>query len=276
MIEHNIIRHFKTIGLDIGDEGGIDPEVTNRYRHILAITQFSTTWFPLMVVRVSLAPSARWGRSRSIGADQHDQPCPACEVHRNFGGSISFNVIAGNTFLGCNADENAALKVHSFSGVVQGNLLIDKPYSAGIWFDDLWWNLRVTRNIVIATANSSWAGIMLEVSTGPALVDNNVIATAGGSNGGAAGGIFESDSNNVTIVQNLILDTGSTDAAAINFGGTGNRDYNIGVWEPNILSAGSPTAVVYRLLTPRRTKTAGLKAISWLASGYPSCMRHQW
>lgn len=26
LIEHNVIRHAKTIGIDIGDEGGADPE----------------------------------------------------------------------------------------------------------------------------------------------------------------------------------------------------------------------------------------------------------
>ena len=73
-----------------------------------------------------------------LGAAAGAQPCPACEVHRNFGGEISFNVIAQNNFLGCSAFENAALKVHGYSGVVKANLVIDNPYSAGMWFDDLW------------------------------------------------------------------------------------------------------------------------------------------
>ena len=114
------------------------------------------------------------------------QPCRGCEVHRNFGGRIAFNVIAGNNFLGCNAYENGALKVHGFSGTVEGNLLIDNPYSVGMWFDDLWWDLRVTRNVIVVGSTPQtreWlnderiqmAGIMLEVSTGPALIDNNVI-----------------------------------------------------------------------------------------------------
>ena len=94
-------------------------------------------------------------------------------MHRNYGGVISYNVIASNNFLGCNAYENGALKLHGFSGVVEANLVVDNPYSAGMWFDDLWWNLRVSRNVVIATSNQSYTGIMLEISTGPALLDNN-------------------------------------------------------------------------------------------------------
>lgn len=60
--------------------------------------------------------------------------------------------------------------------------------------------------------------MMFEVSTGPALVDNNVIITTG-----RQGGIYESDSNNVTIVQNLVL---NPTGAAIYLGGTGGRHYN--------------------------------------------------
>lgn len=53
-----------------------------------------------------------------------DQPCPGCEVHRNRGGVVAFNIIAGNNYLGCGAAENAALKVHGFSGKVVSNLII--------------------------------------------------------------------------------------------------------------------------------------------------------
>ena len=53
------------------------------------------------------------------------QPCPGCEVHRNRGGVIAFNIISGNNYLGCGAAENAALKVHGFSGEVVGNLIVE-------------------------------------------------------------------------------------------------------------------------------------------------------
>eukprot|EP01050_Picozoa_sp_SAG11_P030511 SAG11_NODE_9062_length_948_cov_0.769140_2_plen_72_part_00 len=60
---------------------------------------------------------------------------------------------------------------------------------------------------------------MLEVSTGPALIDNNVVYTTGRS-----GGIFESDSNNATIVQNLVM---NPVGAALYLSGTGTgRHYN--------------------------------------------------
>ena len=59
---------------------------------------------------------------------------------------------------------------------------------------------------------------MLEVSTGPALLDNNVIFTTG-----AQGGIFESDSNNATIVHNLVMNPAG---AALYLSGFGGRSYN--------------------------------------------------
>ena len=63
------------------------------------------------------------------------------------------------------------------------------------------------------------AGIMLEVSTGPALIDNNVIFATGGQ-----GGIFESDSNNATIAHNLVM---NPVGAALYMSGTGGgRHYN--------------------------------------------------
>jgi len=67
---------------------------------------------------------------------------------------------------------------------------------------------------------ADWAGIMMEVSTGPALLDNNVIFTTGGSYGG---GIFEADSNNVTIVHNLVMNPAG---AALHLSGYGGRSYN--------------------------------------------------
>lgn len=107
------------------------------------------------------------------------QPCPGCEVHRNRGGVIAFNIISGNNYLGCGAAENAALKVHGFSGEVVGNLIVEnfgahagiciplsvdshssraRADSAGMWFDDLWWDLRVSRNVVVSQSDSDWAG----------------------------------------------------------------------------------------------------------------------
>ena len=67
--------------------------------------------------------------------------------------------------------------MHGFSGEVTNNLLIHNYNSAGMWFDDLWWDLRISRNVVVSHSDGDWAGIMLEVSTGPALLDNNVIFT---------------------------------------------------------------------------------------------------
>jgi len=216
------LRHSKTIAMDIGDEGGFDPEGVQPTPYFLgnhtiernrivdnggkAITGDFGSIGPqpldLPADENGFRVAKRWQRF-----DARGQPCPECEVHRNRGGRIAFNIIAGNNYLGL-AAENAALKVHGFSGEVTGNLIIGNFYSVGMWFDDLWWNLRISRNTIVSQRVGDWGGIMLEVSTGPALVDNNVIISAFRPGtffaAGYQGGIYESDSNNATIVQNLV------------------------------------------------------------------------
>jgi hypothetical protein len=230
LIEHNVIRHAKSTGIDIGDEGGPDTEGFQPLPPFLG--NHTLRWNEV----VGNGAKGITGSFGSVGPFPFDglssaqgQPCVGCEVHRNRGGTVAFNIIANNNFLGCHAAENGAFKVHGFSGLVMGNLVVDNPNSAGMWFDDLWWDLHVTRNVVIATAEGSWAGVMLEVSTGPALIDNNIIITSGGS-----GGIYESDSNNVTVVQNLVVNTAPNNSSfsALNLGGCGGRSYNVGEYEP--------------------------------------------
>ena len=115
--------YAKTIGIDIGDEGGADPEGdqpmpprvgnhTIRWNRIVdnggkGITgEFGSVGPQPLRFRNGVTGEVGW------------QPCPECEVHRNRGGMIMHNIISGNNFLGCGAAENAALKVHGFSGEV--------------------------------------------------------------------------------------------------------------------------------------------------------------
>jgi hypothetical protein len=185
VVEHNVLRHAKTIGIDIGDEGGADPEGSQQMPWVLG--NHTVRWNRIVdnggkgitgefgsvgpqpfrdagtgeVVSAYKKPGHSWqlavrkDEGTDTGTDTssdgavnatsgegellrlyhrpgeeggssllRSQPCPGCEVHRNRGGVIANNIIAGNNYLGCGAAENAALKVHGFSGEVVGNLLI--------------------------------------------------------------------------------------------------------------------------------------------------------
>jgi hypothetical protein len=231
LVEHNVLRHAKTIGIDIGDEGGADPEGNQAMparvgNHTIQWNRIVDNGGKGLTGEFgSVGPQPFTTRYRSTVTDEVGwQPCPDCEVHRNRGGVIAHNIISGTNYLGCGAEENAALKVHGFSGEVVANLIIENFDSAGMWFDDLWWDLRISRNVVVSESggpkDADWAGIMMEVSTGPALLDNNVIFTTGGTYGG---GIFEADSNNVSIAHNLVM---NPVGAALHLSGYGGRSYN--------------------------------------------------
>ena len=122
LVEHNVLRHAKTIGIDIGDEGGADPEGSQPMPWVIG--NHTIRWNRI----VDNGGKGITGDFGSVGPQpflteqdddrgqerhQEQQPCPGCEVHRNRGGIIAHNIIAGNNFLFCDATENAALKVSS-------------------------------------------------------------------------------------------------------------------------------------------------------------------
>ena len=197
VVENNTLRHSKTIAMDIGDEGGYDAEgeqptpyfvgnhtirrnrlVNNGGKGITG--SFGSIRGPEPLSR-GVGGERGGGRASNVGEHAggasgvasmrgSEQPCPGCSVHRNHGGRILYNIISGNNYLSCHASENAALKTHGFSGEMIGNLIIDNYQSVGVWFDDLWYDVRFSRNIIVGRRDNDWGGLMLEISTGPALI----------------------------------------------------------------------------------------------------------
>lgn len=137
LVENNRIRHANTIGIDIGDEGGYDPEGSQA-------TPFRLGNHTVLGNLIELnGGKGIDGSFTSLGPDPYSsdvlitrlsqrQPCPECEVHRNFGGRIAHNVVRDNGQLHCEAAENAAIKTHGFSGVVEGNLVIANDHEKGM------------------------------------------------------------------------------------------------------------------------------------------------
>lgn len=200
MVTNNVIRHAKTVGMDIGDEGG-DNEGSQPAPRVLGNHTITHN-----VVSDNggsgIQGSFSTGRTGPGGGGEQ------FAVH---GGVISFNRIERNNYLQCGAYESAGLKTHGFSGTVEGNLVQNNTAYSGVWFDTLWHHVRFTRNVVLnngpfyGPGTNSWFanGVTFEIGLGPAVVDNNIIAgTAPGP------GLIGIDANNVTAFGNLLFGNG--------------------------------------------------------------------
>ena len=173
IIENNVIRRAKSIGLDCGSEGGRDsaegPDLTSQQvgYHII----------------------------------RHNVICDNGECGitgwKQTGTQILHNRIERSNALGFGAVEEAGIKCHLFyDGLIEGNLLRDND-AHGIWLDNVWYGTRVTRNVCL---NNAFSGIFIELGTGACLVDNNIVA---GTRQGD--GIYTHDASGVIIAHNLLF-----------------------------------------------------------------------
>jgi hypothetical protein len=149
-------------------------------------------------------------------------------------------------------------------------------------FDDLWWDVTVSRNVIIQNGNdqmcftprtSTWAtcsGIQFEISTGSGVCTNNIIV------GNAGSGILQFDSNNMTVLNNLIatnmastngndtsLNGGLGDNIALEFQACSGRQYNENRYENGTMP--SVLWPSYGCGLPPTTDAATFK--NWLVAG---------
>jgi hypothetical protein len=177
VIENNVIRYAKSIGLDVGSEGRMDE-----------LDDQST---PGLV-----------GYHRIEGNIISDNgQCGICGLG-HIGTMILGNDLERNNSLGAIAWEEAAIKTHFYiNGRIEGNL-IRGNYCNGIWLDNIYQNVRVTRNVIL---NNQGAGIFCEMGGGPCLIDNNVIGLQTMGNSGIGGnGIYAHDAGGITIAHNFL------------------------------------------------------------------------
>lgn len=177
IIENNVIRFAKSIGLDVGCEGRMD--------------ELDGQPTPKLV-----------GYHRIKGNVISDNgQCGICGLG-HIGTEILGNILERNNSLGAIAWEEAAIKTHFyFHGRIEGNL-IRNNYCNGIWLDNVYLNIRVSRNVII---NNQGAGIFCELGGGPCLIDNNIIGlnTMGNSEIGG-NGIYAHDASGITIAHNFL------------------------------------------------------------------------
>ncbi|MEX2381932.1 MAG: right-handed parallel beta-helix repeat-containing protein [Opitutales bacterium] len=178
VVERNIIRFVKTVGLDCGSEGrcdadGLDqPEPSDSGYHLIRDNEISD--------------------NGSAGIMGYHTP----------GTRILGNTLERNNRLGFTAPETAAIKLHFFvGGHIEGNLIRDND-TAGIWLDNVWHDSRVTRNVIVANQG---AGLFIEMGQGPLVVDHNVIAFTRATTALGGDGVYSHDSSGVQFAHNLLF-----------------------------------------------------------------------
>lgn len=178
VVENNILRHAKTVGLDCGSEGRHDadglgqPEPGDSGHHLIRNNVISDN-----------------GGAGIMG-------------YRSPGTRIVGNVLERNNSQGFTAPETAAIKMHFFTGgLIEGNLIRDND-TAGIWLDNVWHDSRVTRNVMVANQG---AGLFIEMGYGPLMVDHNIIAFTRGTTALGGDGVYSHDASGVTFAHNLLF-----------------------------------------------------------------------
>jgi len=192
VVEGNVIRYAKGIGVDCGSEGGREA-MENPGEQADRLSE--------------LARFAREGREPPEDApgrheirDNHICDNGLCGIAGigHYGTRVVGNVIERNNRDGWTSPwwEFAGIKFHFFfDGLIEGNLIRDND-AHGVWLDNQWRGSRVTRNVII---DNLWSGINVELGRGPVLIDNNIIAyTRQGD------GVYGHDVADVCIAHNLI------------------------------------------------------------------------
>lgn len=164
----NEVRDVKSIGMDVGDEGGRD-KTTDHIPH----------------------------DNRIEGNFIHDCGEVAVCGRHSLRTVVRGNRIERNALLSLHTVEEAGLKFHQFyDGLIEGNLIRDNE-AAGIWLDAMWDGARVTRNLVI---NNVGSGIFIELGSDQCTVDHNIVGYTR-----LGDGIYAHDASDVLIAHNLVF-----------------------------------------------------------------------
>lgn len=99
-------------------------------------------------------------------------------------------------------EEWGAIKLHCSDALIEGNLIRDNN-EFGIWIDNGYQNARIVRNLL---HNNEMAGIFLELGAGRCLIANNVISATRPHGDFYQGfGVYAHDAGDITVANNLII-----------------------------------------------------------------------
>lgn len=186
VIENNVIRFAKTVGVDVGNE----------------------TWNAKELKDTTEEQKVRMDGGHDIvqGNVVSDNGLCGIEGWHHNGAVIRNNIVERNNALGfTNTDtkweEWGGIKLHDSPALIEGNLIRDND-AYGIWLDNNYIGSRITRNVIL---NNRMAGVFLELGEGRALIDNNIIAFSRPRDAFYGGmGIYAHDASDVVIAHNLI------------------------------------------------------------------------
>ena len=190
VIRDNVIRHARTVGLDVGSEywrTDLSPKTTPEDRKQLRKGGRHLVTGNL-VVDNGLCGIAGW----------------SCRGVKIIGNTVERNNNLSLTTSECDWEEWAGIKLHEAdAALVEGNLVRFNG-AHGIWFDNGYDKARITRNVVFGNIGS---GIFIELGAGCVMIDNNIVANTTPFTGYYPGrGIYVHDASGVKICHNLVFD----------------------------------------------------------------------
>lgn len=190
VICNNVIRHAKTVGLDVGSEywrTDLLPKTTPEDQKLLRKGGRHLVTGNL-IVENGLCGIAGW----------------SCRGVKIIGNTIENNNFLSLTTSECNWEEWAGIKLHEADeALVEGNLVRFNG-AHGIWFDNGYNQARITRNFVFGNIGT---GIFIELGAGSVLIDNNIVANTTPFFSPYPGrGIYAHDASGLKICHNLIVD----------------------------------------------------------------------
>lgn len=149
-------------------------------------------------------------------------------------GKVTNSVITQNNTQGFNAlPASAGIKVVSSRNVLFDNNDISENYrSTGIWTDESCVGITVTRNRIVNSDQSGWAGVLLELSSSGVVADNVV--------SGTRRGIALFDAEKVRVVNNTIWNSEIGDITVGQDARRQNIDQGLGQQDPRY-PLGDPT-----------------------------------
>ncbi len=189
-ISNNIIRHAKTVGLDVGSEYWQTDRLTRTVaadKTLLRKGGYHEV-FNNQIVDNGLCGIAGWS-------------CRGTRIHDNI---VERNNNLSLSTYECRWEEWGGIKLHEADEVLIERNLVRFNGAHGIWIDNGYNKSRITRNTVFGNIGS---GIFIELGAGSVVIDNNIVANTTPYSGHYPGrGIYCHDASGINVYHNLIAD----------------------------------------------------------------------
>ncbi len=189
-IRNNVIRHAKTVGLDVGSEYWQTDKISRTVpadRTLLRKGGYHEIYHN-RITDNGLCGIAGW----------------SCRGTRIFGNIVERNNNLSLSTNECNWEEWGGIKLHEADETLVERNLVRFNGAHGIWFDNGYNRARITRNVLFGNVGS---GIFIELGAGSVMIDNNIIAnTTPYSSYYPGRGIYCHDASGINIYHNLIMD----------------------------------------------------------------------